>query len=1463
MRKISSLILFFLLASTVQYAQNPNSITSTTQSPGYINYHEYPYWIDMMQDPEANFFETQKAFYEYWEGREIEKGSGYKPFKRWEYWMSRRVSETGVKPSPHKNIEAIFQLRSSENSALQNFDENNIDPGSRTTTGNWSSLGPVNVPSGNNGYRGLGRVNAIAFHPTNANTVFIGAPSGGLWITYDNGNNWITNTDNLVTLGVSAIVIDYNNPSVVYIGTGDRDAGDAPGNGVWKSFDGGITFESSNTGMGNATVSKLIQHPSDPNMLIAATNTGIWRTVNGGLSWTRTYSANFKDVVFKPNDPQIVYASAAGLFYRSTNNGISFTQTSTGLGSLAYRGAIAVTPANPEIVYLVVTTTTSFYGLVRSTDAGLTFTTRSTTPNIMSWDCNGGSGGQAWYDLDIAADPGNANIIYCGGVNCFKSTNGGSSWAINSHWYGGCGVPSVHADLHVLEYNPLNGRLYAGNDGGVYWTANGGTSWNEISNGLIISQAYAIGQSATSRNLVINGYQDNGTSTYTGNLWVNVNGGDGMECAFDPMNSAYSYSTLYYGVITRHFNHNDQGDIAGENINGINEDGGWVTPFVIDHNDGNIMLIGYDNVWRSNNIKASSTGSVNWSKISNFNLEDLDEMAQSYANTNILYVSESNILYRSDNIKATSPSWSNLTSSLPSNNYITAIETHPTNENIVYLAMQNNVYMSVNKGASWTQITGTLPNIQVHTLVCDHSSTTDGIYAGTDIGVYYRDNENTSWIRFSEGLPYAVWVTDLEIYYDDINPDNNVLRAGTYGRGLWESPLYSTGAILPGPAGPITGLSDVCQGQNSVIYSIPSIPNATSYQWTLPPGASGSSNTNSIQVSFGTNAVSGSISVYGINDNGNGDPASLPITVNPLPGPAGAISGLQTVCPGSTNIEYSVNAIPNATSYSWSLPAGVTGTSNTNTITVTFGANATSGSISVFATNSCGSGSSSSLSITVNSLPGNASEINGDANVCQGEAGIIYTTPSIAGATSYNWVLPEGATGTSTTNTISVNYGGSAQSGAIYVNGINTCGAGQASSLNITVNTLPSDAGVITGDDIVCQGENDVQYSIPEINNASSYTWTLPPGATGSGSTNTINVDFGTNAQSGNITVSGNNECGTGQSSTKVITVNQQPGDAGNIAGTQTVCQSQTNVVYTVPVIDNATSYNWNLPPGASGSSTTNSITVNFNNSATSGNISVRGVNSCGTGDIASLWINVSALPSNAGNINGTQTVCQGQTNVIYTVSPIANATSYHWSLPFGATGTSNTNSISVNFGLTALSGPIIVKGVNNCGDGQSSSIMVSVNQKPPTPSVTLNDNILHSSATSGNQWYDASGLIEGAVYQDYEVIETGDYYTIVTNEGCSSEPSNTVHVTITSITDIEGTGISVFPNPFNHELIIENKGLKPGTHYEILNSAGQIVFYGDLQTRVVLSTAVFPKGIYLLKINTEQTLIRKLIKMD
>jgi PKD repeat protein len=544
--------------------------------------------------------------------------------------------------------------------------------------------------------------------------------------------------------------------------------------------------------MGNLIVGRLLMHPDNNQIIFAATNGGLYRTEDGGANWTSVRSGDFKDVVFKPGDPLTVYGAANGNLWRSTDGGLTFTDINNGLPPAA-RSAIAVTPAAPGNVYVILTNGDSFKGLYRSTDSGQTFTTMSTSPNIMSWGCNGGDGGQAWYDLDIACDPNIPDLIFAGGVNCFRSNDGGATWQISSHWWGDCSVPSVHADLHVLEYNPLNNRLYAGNDGGIYYTPNHGSSWIELTNGLPISQVYKIGQSATMRNKTVNGYQDNGSSTYMGTYWQNIMGGDGMECAVDPVDGDYSYGTVYYGSIERQYQNSFNGTVAGNGFNGINESGAWVTPFLIDETKPDIMFVGFKNVWRSPNVKAQSSQII-WEKISDnlggANNQDMRVLEQSPVNNDILYAARyDNRLFRTDNCKTVSPVWGDLTFSLPDQGGINDIECDPFDENIVYISLNNNIYKSTDRGQTWEDISGSLPGVSF-TSIAAYRNSHEGLYLSSDIGVFYKDKFMEDWIMFSAGLPVDASVTEIEIYYDAADPDGDILRAGTYGRGLWESDVY-------------------------------------------------------------------------------------------------------------------------------------------------------------------------------------------------------------------------------------------------------------------------------------------------------------------------------------------------------------------------------------------------------------------------------------------------------------------------------------------------------------------------------------------------------------------------------------------------------------------------------------------------------------------------------------------------
>lgn len=778
------LSLVLLTAGLSLPAQN-----KTASSPA--DYASYPYWMDMMQDPQGNFFETRKAFYTYWQGRETHRGDGYKPFKRWEYHWQSRVNPDGSFPEPgHVYREYNNYIQSHPTAA-----------GLKTGQAVWKELGPkTRVDFG--GYNGVGRVNAIAFHPADTATIYIGAPKGGLWITHDGGKNWYTPTDNLPTLGVSAILVDPVNPDLILIGTGDRDGGNSYGMGVFRSDDGGQSWIPFNTGMGNVTVGMFAQPEGNRRMVLAATNSGIFKSVDAGENWTKTSpdNSNFKDIKIRPGSVTHAYAISNRGFYRSVDGGDSWTLVPPATGGYPSGGrhVIGVTPANDSLVYMI-SGDAKYQGCFLSRDFGQTWLTQSTTPNILGYEYDGSDAkSQAGYDLMIHVDPVNPMLVFAGGINIWKSTDGGKKWTITSHWWGDR-TNEVHADQHAFAYNPLNSRIYAGNDGGVYYTSNQGSSWTEISEGLGIGQLYRIGISNTDQKKITGGFQDNGSATWTGTGWLNSGGGDGMECAVDPFDSRYSYTSLYFGPITRYFNNSGGREVAGKGTYGITEDGAWVTPFFLSESDGNTMVIGFKNIWMSRNVK--SNGTIYWTKISD-NLAGRNDinmavLEQSPADVNIVYAArEDNKLFRTDNLGTAPVSWTDLSSRLPVNGTPSDIECHPWDPATVYMVLNQKIYKSVNKGSTWLNISGNLPAVSVNSLAIDKSSN-EGIYAGTDAGIYYKDAEMTEWVLYGQLFPVSVGVSELEIYHDLRNRSESLLRASTYGRGVWEIKLAETNPVLP------------------------------------------------------------------------------------------------------------------------------------------------------------------------------------------------------------------------------------------------------------------------------------------------------------------------------------------------------------------------------------------------------------------------------------------------------------------------------------------------------------------------------------------------------------------------------------------------------------------------------------------------------------------------------------------
>ncbi|MBX7051789.1 MAG: T9SS type A sorting domain-containing protein [Flavobacteriales bacterium] len=763
MRKhIYSALLSAVLFFTIQLSQAQQDLQTSSDRT----------WQEMMLDPSSNFFEIQSKFNTYWENRPVTRSSGFRAFKRWEWFMTPRVDANGTLPAP----DAVWQ-------AVQNdpvmFETNTNMPG------DWYYIGNTSVPSSGGG---AGRINSVRVLPGSTTTFFACSPGGGLWKSTDSGSSWsMLGTDFLASIGVSDVAIDPTNTNIMYLATGDCDAGDTYALGVLKSTDGGNTWNT--TGLNwtvtqSRSTARILIDPNNTQIVLCVTSNGIYRTTDGGTNWAQVQSGSFKDLRMKPGDSNTWYASS-DQFYKSTNGGVTWTLITAGLPAVAdaQRMSIAVSAADPTVVYALASGNDSgLLGVWKSTDSGTTFTQMAdNNPNYLNWDTSAtaNTGGQGWYDLRIEAKETDANVIYIGGVNVWRSSNGGSTFSLVGHWYGGGGAPYVHADIHAIYQVPGTSRILVGCDGGVFTTTNEGVNFSDISTNLPIAQQYRMSVAATNSNIVISGWQDNGTNLKNGSTHSRPLGGDGMDCQIDPSNANIMYGELYYGSINKSTNGGASwSNIVGSGGTNEDEDGAWVTPYILGPNPSHIF-VGKSVVYKSTNGGTTFTASAAFGGTS-----DCNDLAIAPSNANILYASKGSSLFKSTDNAATF----NAVVGLPSS-YITDIAIHNTDPNKVWVTFSNyttgmKIYYTSDGGSNWTNISGTLPNIPANAVAYAPGSN-NGIYVGMDAGVFYRDDILGAFVPYMNALPH-VSITDL-----DIHTGTSTITASSFGRGLWRAPLYA------------------------------------------------------------------------------------------------------------------------------------------------------------------------------------------------------------------------------------------------------------------------------------------------------------------------------------------------------------------------------------------------------------------------------------------------------------------------------------------------------------------------------------------------------------------------------------------------------------------------------------------------------------------------------------------------
>lgn len=685
-----------------------------------------------------------------------------------------------------------------------------------TGTG-WTSLGPGGVG---------GRTRSIVVDPRDPRRIFAASVAGGVWITTNGGQNWHPVDDRMANLVISCMAIDPTDPDVLYAGTGEgfQNVDALRGAGLFRTMNGTTWNQLSRTATPDFHFVNRIAVSHDGVTILVATATGIFRCDDAPReNWPRVFNGDVADVRFHPSDARRAVAGTrrSGALLFSTDGGRTWNPASRPAPASG-RVELTYAAADPDTVYASV----ELGGgrIWRSTDGGRTYSARSSH----------GPGGvpakylgqQGWYDNVIwAADPDDADLVIVGGIDLWRSTDGGANLTRISNW---TQSRSAHADHHVIVAHPSYGTggnrtVFFGNDGGIHRTDNILTvgndpdqvsGWVNLVNGYAVTQFYGAAGNPTS-GTIVGGAQDNGTLGFRPaggvNAWREIFGGDGGYCAADPGDPSTFYGEYVHLEIFRNIdgatsdNEWWENYISGRFFNtltsnwdfkplpfripdaGSKETALFIAPFTLDPNDSSRLLAGGLMLWQTEDAKApnTSTSGPSWSSIKPSTGSLISAVTIAGGDSDLVWVGHVNgEIYRARNSRAATPVWELVShrpgSPLQPNRMCTRIVIDPGDHSRVYLALAGyepkNIWRTDDDGATWNDLGASLPQVPVRCLAI-HPRRPSFLYLGTEVGVFTSEDFGTTWSPTNEG-PTNCSVSDLFWM-------NEVLVCATHGRGMF------------------------------------------------------------------------------------------------------------------------------------------------------------------------------------------------------------------------------------------------------------------------------------------------------------------------------------------------------------------------------------------------------------------------------------------------------------------------------------------------------------------------------------------------------------------------------------------------------------------------------------------------------------------------------------------------------
>src|SRR5215510_2448495 len=751
---------------------------------------------------------------------------------------------------------ALDRLVSNRENLAAPLERVTLDPNQAT----WTPLGPGNIG---------GRTRAILINPQDASVMYAAGVSGGVWKTTNGGQSWTPIADLISNITVSSMAMDRGNPNVIYVGTGegvygfeeDTSIGDFRGAGIFKTTDGGANWTrlASTTSQDFYYVNDLVISPNDKNRIYAATQTGVWRSTDGGMNWTRVLTAQNAngdtvmggclDLAIRTDKQTDFVFASCGTFepatvYRNTDAGGSGTWESVLTRPDMGRTSLAIAPSNQEIIYALASSIDfgpfelGLHAVFRSTGGGAanSWTTQvsNSSPNKLNtlllsnpivatltdcqFDLSDNFINQGWYDNVIAVDPLDPDRVWAGGIDLFRSDDGGRNWGVGSYWWvENTGTvkssPYAHADNHAIVFHPQyngadNQTMFVGSDGGLFRTdnaraavatgktatckgANSAVRWIAINNNYGVTQFYS-GAVSPDGKTYFGGTQDNGTLLGTDglgvNAWKEINGGDGGYSAVDFTNPNTLFASFPGITFVKS---TDGGATFGDATAGISDGGLFITPFAMDPSDPRRLWTGGDFIWRTDN------GAARWFRASSLTAGATQVSAIAIAPTDsnraLAGMADGYIHRNSNALTAVSAtSWPSTRSRV---GWVSSLAFDPGPKDIAYATYSTfggtHVWRSENGGA-WTALDGSgagaLPDVPVHSIAIDPSNTAR-LYIGTDVGIFVSTDGGANWAVETSGFPNVI----TEALQIQVANGITNLYAFTHGRGVWRVMVNNSG----------------------------------------------------------------------------------------------------------------------------------------------------------------------------------------------------------------------------------------------------------------------------------------------------------------------------------------------------------------------------------------------------------------------------------------------------------------------------------------------------------------------------------------------------------------------------------------------------------------------------------------------------------------------------------------------